>query len=65
MSDEVRGLKSTLHGSLAGYLTGFKNGQNVRDFVNEFRCDEHCTVFSLITHTTFLYSDKFMSVVRA
>ena len=36
-NDEVNVLQLTIHGILAGYLTGFQNGRNVLSIADTFR----------------------------
>ncbi len=59
--DEINVLQLTLHGTLVGYLAGFRNGRNVLSFADEFRNDPNRPTFSLITHPSFPNSEKLLA----
>ena len=57
-NNEVNFLKLTLHGTLVGYLAGYRNGRNVLSFVDEFKQDINRPTFSLITYPAFPNSEQ-------
>lgn len=52
-NDEVNVLQLTIHGTLVGYLAGFKNGRNELSIAHEFKHNSNRPTFSLTTHPTF------------
>ena len=60
---EVNFLKLSLHGTLVGYLAGFRNGKNSLIFSEEFQHDPNRSTFSLITHPSFPKSKELVSSV--
>lgn len=60
-TDEVNLLRLTLHGSLVGYLLGFRDGRNLLSFAEAFRHDRMRPTLSLITHPEFPHSDKLLA----
>lgn len=60
-NNDVNFLKLTLHGTLVGYLAGYRNGRNVLRFVDEFKQDPNRPTFSLITYPGFPNSGQVMA----
>jgi serine/threonine-protein kinase HipA len=61
VGDEVNVLRLSIHGTLIGYLTGFKNGRNVLSIADEFKNNPKRPTFSLITHPKFPNAAKLMA----
>ena len=61
VNDEVNVLQLTIHGALAGYLVGFKNGRNVLSFTDTFKNNPERPTFSLITNPKFPSASKLMA----
>ena len=59
--DEVTVLQLILHGTLVGYLSGFKNGRNVLSIADAFKNSPKRPTFSLITHPNFPNAAKLMA----
>lgn len=59
--DEVTVLQLILHGTLVGYLSGFKNGRNVLSIADAFKNSPNRPTFSLITHPNFPNAAKLMA----
>lgn len=60
-NDEVNVLQLSMHGTLIGYLAGFKNGRNVLSIADSFRNDPDRPTFSLITHPAFPNATKLLA----
>ena len=60
---EVNFLRLSLHGTLVGYLAGFRNGKNSLIFSEEFQHDPNRPTLSLITHPSFPKSKELISRV--
>ena len=60
-NDEVNFLKLSLHGTLVGYLAGYRSGKNLLIFSEEFQQDSNRPTFSLITHPSFPKSQELIS----
>ncbi len=60
-TEEVSVLKLTLHGTIVGYLTGYKGGRNILIFTPEFLANSARPTFSLTTHPDFPNVDKLLS----
>ena len=58
---DVMVLKLTQHGSIVGYLAGFKDGRNIMTFAPEFANNPSRPTFSLITHPDFLHAEKLLT----
>lgn len=58
---EMNVLRLTLHGSLVGYLAGFRNGRNVLSFADDFKKDAARPTLSLITHPSFPQADNLLA----
>ena len=61
VNDEVNVLQLSIHGALAGYLVGFKNGRNVLSFTDTFKNNPERPTFSLITNPKFPNASKLMA----
>jgi serine/threonine-protein kinase HipA len=60
-NNEVNVLQISIHGTLIGYLAGFRNGRNVFSIADSFKNDPARPTFSLITHPKFPQADKLMA----
>lgn len=59
--EEAGVLELTLHGTIVGYLAGYKNGQNILSFAPEFIENTTRPTFSLITHPDFPNVEKLLA----
>lgn len=60
-NNEVNVLQLSIHGTLIGYLAGFRNGRNVFSIADSFKNDPARPTFSLITHPKFPNVSKLMA----
>ena len=61
VNNEVNVLKLSMHGTLIGYFSGFRNGRNVLSIADSFKSDPARPTFSLTTHPKFPNASKLMA----
>lgn len=59
--DTVSVLELSLHGTIVGYLAGYRDGRTILTFAPEFAANEARPTFSLITHRAFPKAEKIMA----
>lgn len=59
--NDVSVLEIALHGTVAGYLAGYRDGRTILTFSPDFIANESRPTFSLITHPTFPRANAIMA----